>query len=46
VRSIVPLLSGVSGLPAAKYMRYDLIACAIWVSGLGLLVAGFGGLLS
>ncbi|MDB4453009.1 DedA family protein [bacterium] len=46
VRSIVPLLSGVSGLPAAKYMRYDIIACAIWVSGLGLLVAGFGGLLS
>ena len=46
VRSIVPLLSGVSGLPAAKYIRYDLIACAIWVSGLGLLVAGFGGLLS
>ena len=46
VRSIVPLLTGVSCLPVAKYMRYDLIACAIWVSGLGLLVAGFGGLLS
>ena len=44
VRSIVPLLTGVSGLPVAEYIRYDLIACAIWISGLGLLVAGFGGL--
>ena len=45
VRSIVPLLNGVSGLPAVKYMRYDFIACSIWAAGLGMLVAGFGGLL-
>ena len=44
VRSIVPLLTGVSGLPVAKYIRYDLIACGIWVAGLGVLVASFGGL--
>lgn len=44
VRSIVPLLTGLSGLPAAKYTRYDLIACGIWSTGLGLLVVGIGGL--
>ncbi len=44
VRSIVPLLTGVSGLSTAKYIRYDIIACGIWVSGLGVLIAGFGGL--
>ena len=42
----VPLLNGVSGMPAAKYSRYDLIACSIWTFGLGVLVVGFGGLFS
>lgn len=42
VRSIMPLLTGVSGLSTAKYIRYDLMACGIWVVGLGALVAGFG----
>lgn len=46
VRSIVPLLNGVSGMPVAKYSRYDLIACSIWTFGLGVLVVGFGGLFS
>jgi membrane-associated protein len=40
VRSVVPLLSGISGLSPARYTLYDLIACAIWTSGLGLLVIG------
>ena len=44
VRSVVPLLTGVSGLPVTKYIRYDLIACGIWAAGLGVLVMGFGGL--
>jgi len=45
VRSVVPLLTGISGLPYARYLRYDLIACAIWITGLGLLVTGIGRLL-
>ena len=40
IRSVVPLLTGISGLSAARYTLYDLIACAIWTSGLGLLVIG------
>ncbi|MGB5323836.1 MAG: DedA family protein [Pseudomonadales bacterium] len=40
VRSIVPLLTGISGLQATKYLRYDLLACGIWITGLGLLVTG------
>ncbi|MBT8151116.1 MAG: DedA family protein [Gammaproteobacteria bacterium] len=44
VRSVVPLLTGISGLPVNRYMRYDMLACVIWAAGLGLLVAGLGGL--
>ena len=40
IRSVVPLLTGISGLSPARYTLYDLIACAIWTSGLGLLVIG------
>lgn len=42
VRSIVPLLIGVSGMSRLKYTIYDLAACGIWVTGLGLLVMGIG----
>lgn len=45
VRSVVPLMIGISGLPTARYTRYDLIACSIWIAGLGFLVIGIGGLL-
>jgi len=45
IRSVVPLLTGISGLSPAKYTLYDLIACAIWTTGLGLLVIGLDGLL-
>ena len=45
IRSVVPLLSGISGLSPARYTMYDLIACTIWTSGLGLLVVGLDGLL-
>lgn len=45
IRSVIPLLTGISGLPPAKYTLYDLIACSIWTSGLGLLVVGLDGLL-
>jgi len=40
IRSIVPLLVGVSGMTRLKYTVYDLLACAIWTAGLGLLVVG------
>ncbi len=46
VRSVVPLLTGISGLPAARYTRYDLIACSVWAGGLGLLVVSIGGLIN
>jgi membrane-associated protein len=46
VRSVVPILTGISGLPLARYIRYDLIACSIWVAGLGLLVVSIGTLLT
>jgi membrane-associated protein len=45
IRSVVPLLTGISGLSPARYMLYDLIACTIWTTGLGLLVIGLDGLL-
>ena len=40
IRSIVPLLTGVSGMPRLKYTFYDLISCAVWTICLGLLVIG------
>lgn len=40
IRSIVPLLTGVSGMSRLKYSAYDLIACGIWTAGLGLLIVG------
>ena len=46
IRSVVPLLSGISGLSPARYTLYDLVACAIWTSGLGLLVIGLDELMS
>jgi len=44
IRSIVPLLTGVSGLPPLRYTLYDLVACGIWTTGLGLLVIGLDNL--
>jgi len=45
IRSVIPLLTGISGLSPARYTIYDLIACTIWTTGLGLLVIGLDGLL-
>ncbi len=42
VRSVVPLLTGISGLSRLKYSVYDLIACSIWSLGLGGLMVGLG----
>lgn len=40
IRSIVPLLSGVSGMTRLKYSAYDVLACGIWTAGLGMLIIG------
>jgi membrane-associated protein len=40
VRSVVPALIGISGMPRLRYTLYDLLACTIWTIGLGLLIVG------
>lgn len=40
IRSVVPLLTGVSGMARFKYSFYDLISCLLWTICLGLLVVG------
>ena len=40
IRSIVPMLTGVSGMTRLRYSAYDLLACGIWTAGLGLLIVG------
>ncbi|MCB1646417.1 MAG: DedA family protein [Pseudomonadales bacterium] len=46
VRSIIPILTGVSGLSPVRYTAYDLLACTVWTTGLGLLVVGLDNILS
>ncbi len=40
IRSLVPLLTGVSGMRRLRYSLFDLLACTIWTTGLGLLIVG------
>ena len=40
IRSIVPMLTGVSGMTRLRYSAYDMLACVIWTAGLGLLIVG------
>ena len=40
VRSLVPLLVGASGTRRMTFTLLDLLACALWSCGLGLLVVG------
>ena len=44
VRSLVPMLAGVSGTNKLKFSLIDLLACTLWTAGLGLLVASLGSL--
>lgn len=46
VRSLVPMLVGISGTNPLKFTLFDLLACAVWSAGLGLLVTGLGNFLS
>lgn len=45
IRSVIPLLTGVSGIRPLQYTLYDLLACAIWTTGLGLLILGIDNLI-
>jgi len=40
VRSLVPLMTGISGFKSSRYSLYDGLACALWASLLGVLVVG------
>ncbi|MDE0841648.1 MAG: DedA family protein [Porticoccaceae bacterium] len=45
VRSIVPLLVGAAGTRPVKFTLLDILACALWSAGLGLLVLGLDSLI-
>lgn len=45
IRSLIPMLTGISGMSRWRYSLYDMLACAIWTSGLGLLVVGLDNVL-
>jgi len=40
VRSLVPMMVGVSATSRIKFTLIDVLACTIWATGLGLLVVG------
>jgi len=40
VRSLVPLMTGISGFERKRYAIYDGLACMLWASLLGILVVG------
>ena len=40
VRSLVPMMVGISGTDRVRFTLIDILACAIWCAGLGLLVVG------
>lgn len=40
VRSLVPMMVGVSGTRSLRFFTSDILACGIWSAGLGLLVIG------
>ena len=44
IRSIVPLITGISGYNFLKYFIFDLLAVGIWTLLLGLAVVGTSGL--
>lgn len=46
VRSLVPMMVGVTGTRSLRFSLSDILACSVWSTGLGLLVIGFDKLLS
>ena len=42
IRSITPIVAGMSGLSPARFLAFDLVACSIWATGLYFLVTQIG----
>ena len=40
IRSIIPLVTGIGGMSKGRYFSFDVLACAIWSSLLGVLIVG------
>lgn len=40
IRSLVPVVTGLSGMARARYTAADFVACALWTICLGLLIVG------
>jgi len=40
IRSLIPLITGISGMSKRKYFVFDALACLLWSSLLGVLVVG------
>jgi len=40
IRSLIPLITGISGMSKSKYFVFDAVACLLWSSLLGVLVVG------
>jgi membrane protein DedA with SNARE-associated domain len=45
IRSIVPLLTGASGMPRLRYSVYDVVSCLVWTFLLAVLIVGLDTLL-
>ena len=45
IRSLIPMLTGISGMSRWRYSLYDMLACGICTGGLGLLVVGLDNVL-
>ena len=40
IRSIIPVITGIGGMARMRYFLFDVLACLIWTSLLGVLVVG------
>lgn len=40
IRSLIPLITGISGMSKTKYFIFDGLACLLWSSLLGILIVG------
>lgn len=40
IRSVVPVVTGLSGMTRIRYSTFNILACASWTAALGLLIVG------
>ncbi len=40
LRSLTPIVAGLSGLSPARFTAYDVVACSIWATGLVVILQG------